>query len=308
MKPAAAFRERALCIACGSKDLEVLDEGSYGDGPFRKEIESSPWGESPMPHLETARWTFVRCKACQQMFHRKILTPEWDEIRHSRWMTLDAIREFERQHGSERVAFAQALGWVEHVLRLDRLTRELRGTKPLRVLDFGCGFGGFVDMCSRFGFDAVGVDRSHARQAGASVVMIYSSLEELARSKAGAQKFHAITLFEVLEHLDDPMSILRELGKFVGDGGFLVLETPDCTGLRRLVPGQTWHLADGLDHINGFTPATLSAMAARAGFRQIRRPTVQASASPFGVLKREARRCLGPILRKTTQQYFVRSR
>ena len=64
------------------------------------------------------------------------------------------------------------------VLRLEALTRAARGPGPVRLLDFGCGNGEFVAMCNLHGFDAVGVDRSTARQSN-SLVPIHAELDEV---------------------------------------------------------------------------------------------------------------------------------
>jgi hypothetical protein len=59
-----------------------------------------------------------------------------------------------------------------------------------------------------------------------------------------------------------------------------------------------------LQHINGFTPATLRSMAERMGFESTAKPLSHVTSSPIKAAKTEARRVLGPMLRPTTQQYF----
>jgi 2-polyprenyl-3-methyl-5-hydroxy-6-metoxy-1,4-benzoquinol methylase len=108
----------------------------------------------------------------------------------------------------------------------------------------------------------VGVDRSSARHDKAGVD-VGDSIYEL-----DGQPFHAITLFEVLEHLDDPRGILEMLRGHLVPGGILVLETPDCSGVSGITTMHDYACINPLDYINGFAPATLRSSAEGSGFRQ----------------------------------------
>lgn len=52
------------------------------------------------------------------------------------------------------------------------------------------------------------------------------------------QQFHTLTLSEVMEHLDDPRSLLKELATLLLPGGILVLEAPNCEGGDRHLDPQ----------------------------------------------------------------------
>ena len=208
---AAAFIDRSHCINCNGIALREVAGGRYRDEPLHGFLAADPWGESPLPYLKEAHWQLVRCTECGQTFHSHILDEHWNEIRFSRWMSAEAIKAFKAQNAAND--FECERSRVEHVLRIERLTRDIRGPSPVRILDFGCGFGEFLATCQRFGFDAHGVDRASPRSEGA-VVKIYPSLDDIA-----GDKFHAITLFEVLEHVDQPAVILQQLwSRLVADG------------------------------------------------------------------------------------------
>lgn len=300
---AAEFVQRTLCINCGSSRLAELSSGGFHDSPLRDILANDPWGEDPLPYLTGKRWTYVRCGDCGQAFHRDVLSPEWNEIRFERWMTHEAIQACIQQTQTPAGLMARALHRVEHALRIEALTRELRGDGPLRVLDFGCGYGEFVAMCVQFGFEAWGVDRATAKRLHAKLP-VHASIDEFVAA-AGAPKLHALTLFETLEHLDDPRGVLEALTRHVLPGGILVLETPDCSGVTTITKEDCWRIQP-LDHINGFTPATLASMARRCGYVPIPRPEALVTTSLKRVARTQAKRAaraLG-LLRPTTQQYF----
>jgi 2-polyprenyl-3-methyl-5-hydroxy-6-metoxy-1,4-benzoquinol methylase len=299
----AEFVERSHCINCSSMRMSEVSRGQFADPPLVDFLSADPWGESPVPYLQEAEWVLVRCSDCQQMFHKRILNAEWNERRFATWMSADAIQEFENQRGlgSASNKFDHARGYVEHIVRIERFTRSIRGNRPIRLLDFGCGFGRFVYTCERFGIEAVGVDRAAPRIEGA-VGKIYPSLSDL----SGAELFHAITLFEVLEHLDEPATILKQLGERLMSGGLLILETPDCKGVAGLKTRKDYDMIHPLEHINAFTHETLKSIAERHGFRHIkRRAPAHVTAERIRVLKREARHLLGRD-GISTQLYFYK--
>ncbi|MBI4387245.1 MAG: class I SAM-dependent methyltransferase [Elusimicrobia bacterium] len=95
-------------------------------------------------------------------------------------------------------------------LEYDECLRFLRRDKPRgkRLLDVGCGGGGFLNRARGEGFEVSGLDFNKTRleairaQLGIETVY-YGSLTDFARSHP-SRRFDVITLFQVLEHLDDP--------------------------------------------------------------------------------------------------------
>jgi SAM-dependent methyltransferase len=278
------FVRRDRCIACGSLASHSVSSGCFGDEPLRSFIDADPWGENPLPVLEREQWDLRECSDCGQRWHGRILSPELNQIRFSTWMSEEAIRQFEAQHRTNETS---ALDHVQHVLRL----REM-GIK--RILDFGCGFGQFLEMCRLFGFDAHGVDRSNARRSGAGV-QVHAELEDALGS------FDAISLFEVLEHLDDPLAMLKALKARLNPGGIMIVEVPDTSGVDGITDRTSYLKIHPLDHINAFTPASLARIMCQAGFEPIAKKPVFVTTS----LKRVAKDIAKAALKqRTTQRYF----
>jgi SAM-dependent methyltransferase len=303
----ARFVERAVCINCGSSCLDKLSIGHFGEEPVRGFLENDPWGVSPLPYIERDRWELVRCADCTQMFHRNILSPEWNERRFSEWMTETAMRQFLASRESPPALFDRGREHVAHITRIERLTRPLRNQEAVRILDFGCGWGEFLAACEDFGFICYGIDRSSARRKHGRI-HILPSVEDLKDMPAAAHGFHAVTLFEVLEHLEDPLAVLRALHNLLVSRGILVLETPDCTGVSDFLTESDYRKIHPLDHINAFTPATLRNMAIRAGFEPVSAGVAHVTDNPARIAKTELRRLLRPFLRATTREYFLKVR
>jgi SAM-dependent methyltransferase len=286
--------------------LEELSGGLFGNAPLRNFIENDPWGENPMPCIEKKKWSYVQCKDCTQMFHRFVLSPEWNEIRFSEWMTLEAMQKFGETINTPSHHFDKAKQHVSHILCLEKMTRSLRNNGAVRILDFGCGWGEFLAMCDRFGFIGYGIDRSSARRQFGQHVTIFPEIDDL-KNKPKTQGFHIITLFEVLEHLDDPLTILQALKDYLIPGGILVLETPDCSGVKGINSESEYRKIHPLDHINGFTPDTLRTIAERAGFTSIKPDISHVTSDRLKVVKTEIKELVYGYIKSRTQLYFQKT-
>ncbi len=296
----AKFSERLACISCGGGRLRELSSGKFDEGKLKRFIDDDPWGEHPAPFLSGQPWSYVACQDCELAFHRFILTPEWNERRFSKWMSQEAICRFESDSNTPENQFMKAASYTSHVLQIEQLTRGQRGSVAPRVLDFGCGYGGFLSMCSMYGFDAIGVDRSSAKRDNGRFAKVFADIDDV----KGMHPFHALTLFEVLEHLDEPYALMQRLLDLLVPGGILVLETPDCSGVSDIQTLHDYRKIHPLEHINGFTPDTMKRFATRLGFAHIDKPVSCVTCDPKRIGRSLAKRLLRPVLRPTTQMYF----
>lgn len=128
-----------------------------------------------------------------------------------------------------------------------------------------------------------------------------------ALDEAAPEPFHAITLIEVLEHVDEPLALLKTLRERMVPGGILVLETPNCEGVSDICSEDDYRKIHPLDHINGFTPASLLAIARRAGFAPLAPPVAHVAADMRRVVKTIVKRIVQPLRPKTTQLYLRRT-
>jgi len=93
------------------------------------------------------------------------------------------------------------------------------------VLDFGCGYGGYLSMIEPHVNSCDGVElNQHAKEEFSERnVCLYGTIEEIPTEK----KYDVITLFHVLEHLTDPRSTLKSLSNHLKEDGSLIIEVPN---------------------------------------------------------------------------------
>ncbi|MBC9250134.1 hypothetical protein A9179_07595 [Pseudomonas alcaligenes] len=149
--------------------------------------------------------------------------------------------------------------------RYSRITATV-GTSE-SVLDVGAGLGFFLDMCREQGVQRwIGLEpgvpqREYAvHKLGLGEHVLATGLTDEAQLPFAPR---LVTLFHVLEHLEEPGRALRRLAQLMDPQGWLVLEVPDIEADWRAMGLIQIHVS----HRSYFTEGTLRALLARSGFR-----------------------------------------
>jgi SAM-dependent methyltransferase len=178
--------------------------------------------------------------------------------------------------------------------------------RPGRLLDVGCGDGSFLAEMRTRGWDVTGVepDGSAAARARAREIRVF---EGTIHAVPQEERFDAVTLDNVIEHVVDPTDTLRESWRRVSEMGRLALLTPNANGLGHAVFGSAWRGLEPPRHLYMFSQATLAAVADRAGIRGATLRTTARAAPYISVAsgrKRSARP--GPVAAIGALSLFVR--
>jgi SAM-dependent methyltransferase len=151
---------------------------------------------------------------------------------------------------------------------------------PINLLDLGCGGGQLLGMVMerlpaavRARCRPIGVEISNElAQRSAAALAPYggrcvhaSALEGMAGLEAGS--LDLIVMSSFLEHEIQPLPLLREARRSLRDDGHVLVKVPNYASWNRVLRGRRWCGYRWPDHVNYFTPATLGAMAAKAGLR-----------------------------------------
>lgn len=145
-----------------------------------------------------------------------------------------------------------------------------RRPPPARLLDAGCGGGHFLSIAGRFGYDAEGIDASPlaaalCRQRGMNARTGDLSAIEL------SERFDVITLWDVVEHLDQPCAVLHRLAQSLARSGVLIVKVPTYGAfspwLSNCVPRLSGALLGAPDHVQFFTAESLKRLIAHCELR-----------------------------------------
>nr|WP_246032151.1 class I SAM-dependent methyltransferase [Leptospira fluminis] len=150
-----------------------------------------------------------------------------------------------------------------------------------RILDVGCGLGFFIRKIrqERPGWDAVGYEISEEAVRFAKeknlLTNVYSGVVQ--ESDLPEESFDIITLWDVIEHIPNPQSLLEYLHSLLKPGGFIFIETPNFpvqlikARMKVLLLGRTpkAHYLEAKDHINNYKEKTLTFLAKSCGFSDV---------------------------------------
>jgi SAM-dependent methyltransferase len=139
------------------------------------------------------------------------------------------------------------------------------------VLDVGCSAGYFVDAAVRRGFDATGVEPSswlcaRARERVGEARIVEGTFEKVAFDRA---PFDVVTMWDVLEHVPDPISFLARARAVLRPGGLLLLNVPARDTWMATLLGSKWPLLLP-EHLFYFSRRSLQIAFESSGFERPR--------------------------------------
>lgn len=191
---------------------------------------------------------------------------------------------------------------IADIKRLKFIRDALKNSLPIgaEVLDVGCGNGVISRSLGAEGFRVRGVDVSEKAILRAkelnSLTNVQFEVKSAEQLVADGTKYHAVICSEVLEHLQDPSSLVSVLYKILHPEGVLIVTVPNGSGPRELLitrpvialqkhNGVLWKAvqfvkrklgysgttvqssADDLTHIQFFTRASLQQLAEKNSFK-----------------------------------------
>jgi 2-polyprenyl-3-methyl-5-hydroxy-6-metoxy-1,4-benzoquinol methylase len=167
-----------------------------------------------------------------------------------------------------RRAFAVVTGF--HSAKQARDYRYLEHKPAGKLLDVGCGAGAYLGFMRDQGWNVVGIDfdeeavKNAREQFGVNAHSL--QLEEMNFPDA---HFDAITMNHLIEHVPDPIKLLRECQRVLKPNGSIVVTTPNSDSLGHQMYSKHWRGLEPPRHLHIFSPASLHLLARNAGFSNI---------------------------------------
>jgi SAM-dependent methyltransferase len=147
------------------------------------------------------------------------------------------------------------------------------------ILDVGCSRGHFVFEARRQGFAAEGLEPSHLfceiARAELKVPVTEGQLEDFHPGVC----FDGLVLWDVLEHLYEPVRVTLHAARLLKPGGILLLQTPNYLGLGHRCKALLYRLGIKHDdyrhfgfpwHVYSFDRRSLTALLSKAGLTPLR--------------------------------------
>jgi len=271
------FVERDPCPACGSRGGESILSIPLREEPAKTYLERY-YRKLDWSVLEGGRFEAVGCRTCGCVYQRSVPDDAVLAAVYGRWLIPEDPREMvERIPAVERHPVHSK---AAHELRA--LSRQLRfDLEGAHILDYGFGWGEWLEVARALGAHAYGTELGEARRAHGESLGIHVLPDDAAIESL---RFDVIRAEQVFEHLPDPVAVLGRLAASLQPGGALFVSVPRDDGIAsKLRDPSCWRGADAsdlsihgmgpapivalqpLEHLNCFTPASLQRLARRVG-------------------------------------------
>lgn len=193
--------------------------------------------------------TVVRCDNCGLVFANP--RPASSVLYHGYQTTAD--QEYAEESSSRSINAHISL----HTIK--------KHIKSGALLDVGCATGYFLNA-ARTDFNGEGVELS-AWACNNLISHFHLPVHEgdLASAHFEEGHFDVVTMIDVIEHLTDPVSVLREANRILKPAGILYLVTPNIKSLSSWVMGKRWW-GLRLAHLYYFSPETMRILLEKTGF------------------------------------------
>ncbi len=144
--------------------------------------------------------------------------------------------------------------------------------KPGKILDIGCGQGGFLNTMKSNGWETYGVELSkdacHYARTTYGLKKIYNC--DLLSFDIPENYFDVVTLWHVFEHLSKPQDTLKRISKILKEDGLLLIESPNFHSMQSKIFKNKWFSLDLPRHLYQFSPKILKKYLENAEFKIVK--------------------------------------
>ena len=244
--------EYVTCNLCGSRDKEILYPSTLPERPTAGDIAHFRCTNSGYGRHHT----IVKCQRCGLVYSNP--RHKANAILHNYEEVVDDLYVEERE--------GRVLTFQRNLRPLEELMPPAQGR---RLLDVGCHIGVFLEIAQERGWETWGVEPSRwaAREARSRGLQVIEGT--LDHAHLAEESFDVITMWDVIEHLTDPLRGLKESLRLLKKGGLICIHTMNIESLLARLMGPRWPWLMEM-HLYYFSPRTLGEMLKKAGFTVVK--------------------------------------
>lgn len=172
---------------------------------------------------------YYLCNTCTFLFSKPIINENFHESING---FEDAYIKYFNTNVTDKLNFDVIFNWLKPKFNLNEK----------KLVDIGCGSGKFVNYLRDKNSNAIGIEPSkplYDKYLNNHDYFFNSTLEEFGKNKQG--EFEIITLFDVLEHIETPVSFMEGISALQSTNDYLIIEIPLWGSLHSTLLGKRWH-------------------------------------------------------------------
>lgn len=217
-------------------------------------------GNTKQPVIETGGYRVSSCTICGLGFLDSEGTPEHPRISYG-----EAFYAENRMIKEPACAVRDSLPKV-------RFVQKVKNSGNL--LDVGCGLGYFLAAARSRGFSVYGIEHSEWAldyiKKQFDITAFSGPIENL---KIDDGSFDMVTMWQVIEHLPDPLGTLKKIRDILRDDGVVIIETRNYRSFDAKVLKEKWNGWSLPYHLWHFDLSSLVRTIEKVGFTPIRLKT-----------------------------------
>lgn len=222
------------------------------------------------PYTDTMGYRLVRCPQCGLVRTLGIEAEEAEKLyQESDYYSAKGGSGFDLG-GFLKEGLSDPLTRYYQTKRWAPLSQALQKRFPserICHLDIGCSAGHFLAIGKALGWEMAGIESSPvAAQFANEKLGVNVSCGTIESIELPDHSYHSISLFHVLEHINDPRSCLKKLKRALKPNGLLAIEVPNVNSLPARLRKQSWHGYVLPYHLWHFSLAAVTKLLDQSGF------------------------------------------
>ncbi len=138
-----------------------------------------------------------------------------------------------------------------------------------RMLEIGCAMGHFLFCAKARTWKVQGIEFVNSAASWAKNYLQLDIIDTPVEvSNLDLKKFDAIVGIEMIEHVRNPLEVLKNTEKWLKPDGMIFLTTPNIES-HSLKSKEPWAVLDPRDHLTLFSKKTITEILNKAGFSKI---------------------------------------
>lgn len=206
----------------------------------------------------TKKYLILSCRSCGLKFPNVdfVSNKKYADIIYEKYSQLNIRKNMQRTSRYRLKMMEERFNYC--------IKSNFKKIKSIKVLDYGCGNGLFLDYLKKRGIDGTGieVDESNSQKLVNKNIEFFRKIDDLK-----SNKFDICVMFDVIEHLTNPVQDLLKIRDKLKKKGIIVIYTPNINSLAFELMGSRQNQVYPFMHTLFFNDKSLNYLAKKTKFK-----------------------------------------